>query len=565
MSEKREHPGNLPLLPMGWAAANLKFNTAEDFWAEAQRVTATASLGDNLDIAMAGESSPRIWLFLHEPGQGQLSAAAALAMARALGGRDQAVLILDCDDADSKLTRWAGRHESEGWIDLVRYGASVLTSGVALPFEGRRGYILGVGSFTPTDVEPQEAEDLINRLKRQADDLVLVAPANVAGKLWARLADIRLLCWDRVSKPAELIERICAGFEAADTPLTSLIGFGLPEEGVALGGGQAQGSAEVTVPVVDDQDLDEDDLNDDLDERLEAADLEDVDYTESYGQDEDLETEELGDEDDDGFGPSDDSEPGDDQDEGLDEEPEEELEAPGVFVPAPDLDTDHEPGTGSSRVFWGAAIVSLAIILVVSVYYLKFVRVDEPVAGRRQPVVAEQAQPKRPAPIQTQETTAMDTPDVAADDQTDGQTDEMGEMDSEGGESAIDTEPADQPTVVETPPETVIEEPAQAPAEVEAQETPARQFTMDPYMQPVGSDGWALHLYSFPDSVTAETEVRRLQRKGFQTATRAVEVKDKGVWYRVYVGSFLSRKEALQDKDLLLKELKTDWARATEF
>ena len=119
---------------------------------------------------MQGKSSPRIWLFLHEPGRGDLSAAVAMSFARELAFRDQAALVLDCDDRDQALTRWAGRVEAEGWIDLARYGTSVLTSGVAMPFVGRRGYLLGVGSFAPTDVTGEEIDTLLTRLRRQADD-----------------------------------------------------------------------------------------------------------------------------------------------------------------------------------------------------------------------------------------------------------------------------------------------------------------------------------------------------------------------------------------------------------
>ena len=36
---------------------------------------------------------------------------------------------------------------------MVRTGNSVLTAGHELPFAGgRKGYLIGVGSFTPTDV-----------------------------------------------------------------------------------------------------------------------------------------------------------------------------------------------------------------------------------------------------------------------------------------------------------------------------------------------------------------------------------------------------------------------------
>lgn len=529
MSQNRDYPGNLPLLPMGWGAANLDFEGADNFWEEAQRITEGSSLGDNLDIALAGESSPRIWLFLHEPGHASLSCAAALEIARELGTRDQAVLILDCDDADSQLTRWAGRHESEGWIDLVRYGASVLTSGVAMPFEGRRGYILGVGSFTPTDVTAQEADDLINRLKRQADDLILVAPANEAGKLWARLADIRLLCWDRARKSHGLIERVCDGFEESGSKLTGLIGFGLPEEGMILGAGNGSDTkdpAALDEPLIESED---DFSEEDSDERLEAEDLQDIDYT--------------------------------DVDAAADEEAEEPdpVLVSEYVTPAEDEDVDvavaGDSGSGSSRVFWGAAVVTLLLIAAVSFYYLKYVRPGDEEAPGVSPPVAVQEQPQEQVAVVTEEI-------LAEDDSLDPESPDVADDDPAG--------PAeDQPTgagiVADQPVQTLPEETTPPAAQTEVVDKPAPVFSMDPYLLAVGSDGWALHLYSFPDSASAEAEASRLERRGFQTAIRPFEIKDKGRWFRVYVGSFVSKSEAREAQGPLMEKLKVDWARATEF
>ncbi len=51
----------------------------------------TGALADHVDAAMAGKAAPRVWLILHEPGQPELSTAVALAFARELGGRGQAL------------------------------------------------------------------------------------------------------------------------------------------------------------------------------------------------------------------------------------------------------------------------------------------------------------------------------------------------------------------------------------------------------------------------------------------------------------------------------------------
>jgi cell division protein FtsN len=121
-----------------------------------------------------------------------------------------------------------------------------------------------------------------------------------------------------------------------------------------------------------------------------------------------------------------------------------------------------------------------------------------------------------------------------------------------------------------TPAEEVQSTPAQDRPEVQVEsslpaDTPEARFSMDPYLQEVGSDGWALHLYSLPDRPAAEQQAAALERRGFRTEIRPFVLKDKGLWYRVYVGSFLTRREALEAKDPLLETLNIDWARVTEF
>ena len=118
-------PGGLPLLTSGWGAKDWDFEPGEGFWSRIAEISAQGSMSEVMDDAMEGKSAPRVWLILHEPGQPELATAAALAFARELGSRDQAALVLDCDDQSQSLTRWAERLELEGWIDLARYGTSV--------------------------------------------------------------------------------------------------------------------------------------------------------------------------------------------------------------------------------------------------------------------------------------------------------------------------------------------------------------------------------------------------------------------------------------------------------
>ncbi len=147
MENQNGFPGALPAIPSGLEGGQVDLVPGEGFWARIEQIAVKGDMTRGLDTAMHGRPSPRIWLFLHEPGRGELSAAVAMSFARELAFRDQAALVLDCDDQDQALTRWAGRVEAEGWIDLARYGTSVLTSGMPMPFVGRRGYLLGVGSL----------------------------------------------------------------------------------------------------------------------------------------------------------------------------------------------------------------------------------------------------------------------------------------------------------------------------------------------------------------------------------------------------------------------------------
>jgi len=224
------------------------------------------------------------------------------------------------------------------------------------------------------------------------------------------------------------------------------------------------------------------------------------------------------------------------------------------------------------------------VIAVVSVFYLKFVRVDEPAPVRdREPVVA-QLDSDQPAedpsglPDSGESPTAgdlttnqpaadteSDSPGLDEDPQNTGS--DLSSNDTADGQAALPVEEAGDPLAEtgEDNSETPLVEEVQTPDEI-SQETPAEPvFTMDPYLQDVGVDGWALHLYSFPDSLAAESQANALRGRGFRTETRPVQFKDKGRWFRVYVGSFVTRGEALEARDPLFEKLNIDWARATEF
>ncbi len=494
-------PGGLPLYVSGWGAGNVSFTDDDSFWDEAGKVTAEGLLADHVDAAMMGQSSPRVWLFLHEPGESRLGAAAALAIARQLAHRDQAVLLLDGDDDNAELTQWAGRKDADGWIDLVRYGASVLTSGVPMPFDGRRGYLLGVGSFVPAEATEPEIKDLLNRLKRQADDVLVVAPANAVGRLWAAEAEIRLLCWDRAQRSASLVEDLLENFSTANMPMTGLIGFGLPQDLQAIDDQSVREEVgSIPVGVVD------------------AAFVE-----EASGRASAVLTEQV-----------------DDSAEVNFEEEE------------------FARRKGNSGVFWMVAVVAVLLIGSASIYWMKFIHV--PTTSQLSDIPLQDVAAGGAALIDSNEVVLQgDLQDgaVAGDDEP--LSAPISEADSVA--LALSLQPDELP--VDLPVEEVALVPEAIPASDDA--SLEEVFTMAPYLTPVGVDGWTLHVYSFPDSLQAEREREVLATKGFQSSTRVVQFRDKGRWFRLYLGSFKTKAEANVARLKLMEELGEDWANPVRF
>ncbi len=90
-------------------------------------------------------------------------------------------------------------------------------------------------------------------------------------------------------------------------------------------------------------------------------------------------------------------------------------------------------------------------------------------------------------------------------------------------------------------------------------------FDMGPYRETVGAKGWALHVYSLPDSAATAKQVRELSRRGFQSTARIFDLGAKGTWNRIYVGSFATRTQAKQAMPALLKKLREKWAKPQKF
>jgi cell division septation protein DedD len=487
------------LFPIGLTLGELDLQGGVVFWDEVARFSEQADLADLLTHIRKDSTPPRIWVFLDTPERTGTRTAAALAVARALWHRGRKVLVLDGDDRRPDLTRWAGCFQREGWIDCVRYGASLGACGVPLPWEGQPGRLLGVGSFCPTGATAEELQQLVARLRLQADDLIITAPLNDLGKLWMAEADVRLLCWDRTSRSQTATEALLAGLAARGDVVDGLIGFGpstrdwpepVPET--------TRPSAEALSPA--------------------AAATAPGGRTAEHAR------------------PAADSQP-----------------------PPPVLAVRNREQR-SSRIFWGLAAVLLLLILLVGSWWFGAMRRQEPEhrAASEPPRIAERSAATLPTP-------------ATAEPVFDQQSRPSGEPQAEGAPAGSrPTEPAPaSPFLREDATGAVEQESAAATVDSNAAAGAAipdssaitgAALTLDPYQPPVGQDGWVLHLYSVADSATAGKEVAALQQQGIRAEWRAVTVPDRGLWYRIYVGSFPSREAALQAKPALLQRLGTDWA-----
>jgi hypothetical protein len=573
------------------------------FWEEAQRFSADAHLDALVAAVQAKRNPPRIWAFLDASENTASRAAAALAAARALARPGRKILVVDGDDQRPDLTRWADRYELEGWIDFLRYGASLPACSVALPWNGADGRFMGVGSFCPAQATPQEIWDLLARLRHRVDDILLSVPLDEAGGPWLAGADVRLLCWDGLTTSQGEAERTAGELATAGFPVFGLVAFagGVAATEKAAGeraaeepvGVESAGMAPVPEKPAAEEPTAEEPVGAEPGEMTPAAEepaaeepVGEASFASLADEVAPLGTEPL-------FlhGPG----AGRERAEGPQEEAEAARapvagEEPEGREPEAELvgdvaHLDEFTGTGesggsgrsrrrrSSPLFWGAAVVLLLVIAVVGYALIRNWSVQRPertmqvardqqaadtsppVPGRNYPTEGEVAKPPESAAPPDA------TLDVAAED-----------ADSTAGEP---TPPEDLLATGPPPsPEGWSEKPGTAETGGAAGSgetattglTPAERVELwASFELPVGRDGWAIWVYSLPDSATALREVDILERQGIRAAIHGVEIPGKGYWYRVYMGSFPSRTAARDAIPALLERLHEDWAQPVRF
>ncbi len=225
--ESMRGPGGLVLFEAGVDPARLDLSGGPADWTHLPAMGLREFVEAHLvDDPEAGPDAQRVAIFLDAPRRTDTRAAAALACARDLITRGRRVAVVDGDDLQPDLSGWAGRLETEGWVDVVRYGVSPASAGVPLPWGPGDGRIMGVGSYHPVRAEAGEAQALVDRLLADVDTVLICASTGDRGAHWAELDAVRALCWDRAR--ADATETALQVTDAAQlgAPLDATLAFG---------------------------------------------------------------------------------------------------------------------------------------------------------------------------------------------------------------------------------------------------------------------------------------------------------------------------------------------------
>lgn len=498
-------PGGVPLLEAGLAIEELDLHGGPHFWREVESFAAQAALEGWVERLLAEPRAPRIWTFLDLPEATATRIVAALCAARALAHRGQTVVVIDGDDQRPDLTRWAGRHEREGWIDFIRYGASLPTCSAALPWGDPPGRLLGIGSFAPTLVSAYEAEWLLALLSGQADFILVAAPLGQTGRPWSAAASLRLLCWNRA---AVAEEELTSRLDAAGSPPDAVIAFGSTE--LLLLTPPAPAELEPAVAVA---------------RPLAAAPAGAAPPAREHGAPPTLEPDlPLG-------------------------------GAPAVAMAAA-APPPAAARTRSSRLFVALAAALTVAVVGVGAWWLRVAL--EPRPGGEVSTLA----PPRPAgdisppPAAQEEAHAQRL--AAADSAPRGPA-------ATAPAPAETAQPAPAAAGESEPPVERTSMPVATAPAPPASPSAGEALAAEPFRMPVGQAGWALHVFSLADSVQANSQIAELRRQGLRAEWRAVHLPEKGRWYRVYTGSFPTQEAALAARPALLARLRTDWAQPVRY
>jgi cell division septation protein DedD len=209
----------------------------------------------------------------------------------------------------------------------------------------------------------------------------------------------------------------------------------------------------------------------------------------------------------------------------------------------------HRKNGGSSSMIRGFMIVGVVAVVGFVVWWAMTTRSVEPTRPRVEPperaVVAAQTveleEPAGSVDSAITQTTGLSESTVVVDDTQETPP-------GEGVETSRDLD-----GLLAAPVESAPALAAQIPEEPAA--------TVDPFeaaMRHQSKSGWALHWFSFPDSMEAVVEGRKLQREGYAVAVRGANVKGRR-WYRVLVGDFDTRAAASKFQAQAREKFGVDW------
>lgn len=444
----------------------------------------------------------------------------AVLLARRLQEEGRSVLLVDADLRHVGLSRWLADRDldAEGLVDVLEYGASVAAVLRKGPIE--RVSLLSVGSYRPdaTDLfDDHGLGRLVVQLRGAADVILVVVPAWLANARFHPLlvhADSVVVSVHLDLTLAPALEDLLRYLRGLNVTIGGLVTFAGPD------------SSEKRV-----------------DELLREAD--------PWRVPEDV---------DDIVGPP----------SARDSAPD--ARAPftepvsGLVVPAVDRDPASGPrgfrrrptaeAEKSSPVLRVALILAV-IVLLAFVGWWGLTQREHPPA-RTSPLAQRPAAqvPVRPAPVPAPATTASPTGEAqAAADSILAEDTRVTTVDDAAPEGTVPLDVEAEPSGAggdETP--AAVDQPASVPEPLA--ETPSLQAAA--LARPVGG-GFALHLYSFPDSSEALTVLPRLRGQGWQPVVMGADVPDKGRWYRVLIGRFESRASATAAIDEAKRRAGVDW------
>ena len=452
----------------------------------------------------------------------------AVLAAQRVREKGKSVLLVDADVRHVGLSRWLSDREldAEGLVDVLQYGASVSAVRRPSPIEGVR--ILPIGSYRPDETGLFGEEDLlrlVNQLRAEADVVLLLAPAWITADRFHPVlvhADtvIVSLHLDRTLGPKlqDLLEYLqglnipvaglmtYAGPDAAERRVDDVLSAKLPSGEVPV----------VTSEIVDEL----------VDDEPRPARVDDVQRPSTT--------------------------------------PEPQL-TPGWPETKPRaLEPPIEDDGRSSRVFRLAAVVAVVALVAFIGWWSLSSRddtIDVPVRTTMVPPAGDTDDliTSEPEPVRVGTAAAGSTATEVTELEPLAEEPEPRRV--EEPEAARPEEPlptvevADEDVALETP--EITPPPSESPRPTVPSPRTTETWRTD-VARPVGG-GYALHVASLADSSVAETEAARMARaRGWQPEVQGALV-DGRRWYRVLVGRFDSRADALAAREPVGELLDLDW------